>query len=110
MKVYYDNDVLSRLGRPDETGPESDALAQLQELRDAGRFEKVTSRAAWREQQRTPVEQTRMALKANRRDTPIVKEDWVPGSYAVVEDENGSFASWYTGTHVVDEKNCTGVC
>ena len=103
MKVYYDNDVLSRLVRTDETGPESDALMLLQALCTEGRFTKVTSRLSWREQQRAPVEQTRVALKQNRRDSPIVKEDWVRGSYATLEEENGSFASWYTGTHVVDE-------
>lgn len=103
MKVYYDNDILSRLVRTDETGPESDALMLLQALCTEGRFTKVTSRLSWREQQCTPVEKTRLALKQNRRDTPIVNEDWVPGSYATLEDENGSFASWYTGTHVVDE-------
>ena len=104
MKVYYDNDVLSRLARLDETGPESDALMKLQELRNNDHFTKVTSRLSWREQQRVPVEKTRLALRQNRPDTLIVEEDWISGSNGYLEGENGDFAAWYTGTQMVDER------
>ena len=76
MKVYLDNVIVSALVRDDLASPdEQRALKLLQEHRNFGKLEIVTSRESWREQDRTRCEKTREELRSSRDKTPVVSGD-----------------------------------
>jgi RNA-directed DNA polymerase len=76
VRVYLDNVIASAPVRDDLASPEERrALKLIQERRNFGKLEIVTSRESWREQERTRNAQAREELRASRDKTPVVSKD-----------------------------------
>jgi predicted nucleic acid-binding protein len=76
VKVYLDNVIASARVLDDLASPEEGrTLKLIQEHRNFGKLEIVTSRESWREQERTRSAQTREQLRSSRDRIPVVSED-----------------------------------
>jgi len=104
VKVYLDNVIASALVRDDLASPEEQrALKLLQEHRNFGKLEIVTSRESWREQDRTRCEKTREELRSSRDKTPVVSEDHKLLGFNSVDLGYRGFISSPLMTDIVDE-------
>ena len=104
MKVYLDNVIVSALVRDDLASPdEQRALKLLQEHRNFGKLEIVTSRESWREQDRTRCEKTREELRSSRDKTPVVSGDHKLLGFRSVDLGYRGFISSPLITAIVDE-------
>ncbi len=110
MKVYLDNVIASARIRDDLALPEERrALKLVQEHRNFGKLEMVTSRESWREQQRTRIAQTREELRLSRDRTPVVSQDHRVLGVNSVDLGYRGFISSPLVTDIVDDEIFAGL-
>ena len=104
MRVYLDNVIASALVRDDlASHEECRALKLIQEHRNSGKFEIVTSRESWREQERTRNAQAREELRASRDKTSVVSKDHRVLGFNSLDLGYRGFISSPLVTDIIDE-------
>src|SRR5712692_6943934 len=102
--------IVSAWVRDDLALPEERrALKLIQEHRNFGTLEIVTSRESWREQERTRNTQTREELRASRDKTPVVSKDHRLLGFNSVDLGYRGFISSPLITDIVDEAMFLGL-
>ncbi len=104
MKAYLDNVIASGRVLQDLPGNEMEALRGLEALAAAGELEPVTSREAWREQEKTRDPARRAKLEAARPEISTVQQDHKLLGSNTVYDSFGGFVTSPLLTEIVDEQ------
>jgi hypothetical protein len=106
MKAYLDNNIVSGIVRGDLAEPtEMAAVRQIEAAVQGGPLSIVTSREAWREQDRTSDAGVRAQLRQERDKVELVTEDHLMLGARAQYDSRGN---WYANcpilTEMVDDK------
>jgi predicted nucleic acid-binding protein len=75
MKAYLDNVIICGRVRNDLEPTEMTAVRQIESAAQCGQLNIVTSREAWREQDRTRDADLRSRFEQDRREVEVVRED-----------------------------------
>jgi len=102
-KVYLDNVIVCGEIRGDLAAPELVAVLLVQQAARDGKVVSVTSREAWREQDKTKNEVLRALFHAARGKVPVVEKDHRLLGFNHVQDQYGGFITSPMITDVVDE-------
>jgi predicted nucleic acid-binding protein len=104
LKTYLDNVIVCGRVRSDLKPAEMAAVRQIEEAAKRGELTIVTSREAWREQDRTPNEASRARFTQDRDNVPVVRDDHrMLGSRANYDNHGQWYGTSPILTEIVDE-------
>lgn len=101
MRVYFDNDVVSRISRRDGAKTEMDAIDRLMETNRASQVEIGTSRQSPREMERAPLHH-QATLKTGLSELEVSADDSRLLGFCQLTDRYGGFISYPMLTEIVD--------
>jgi hypothetical protein len=100
VKVYLDNNIVSGRVRDDLKPAEMAAVRKIEAAAQRGELIIVTSREAWREQDRTPDADVRSQLERDRANVEVVREDHRMLGARANYDNHGN---WYGTSPILTE-------
>jgi hypothetical protein len=110
MKVYLDNNIVCGRVRDDLEPTEMTAVRKIEAAAERGQLNIVTSREAWREQDRTRDADVRSQFEQDRRNVEVVRDDHrMLGARANYDNHGNWYGTSPILTEIVDEQLFTAL-
>jgi len=103
VQCYFDNCIVSGMARGDLDASQMAVFPLLEQAKQDGRLEVLTSRETWREQERATSPSVRAQLERSRGNVPLVSDDHSVLGFFNITDQLGGFTANPMVTEIVDE-------